>query len=224
MAQMKQLRSILMAGCLLGFSVLAIATSAQAVTLDSGAPDTAAFPFGNSDTQTYGQTFNAPISGILTSFELSLNGTVGGNLYGGIGVWDTLTHGVSSILYQSANIASASGTFTYSFTPNVAVSAGQIYVAFLSVFGTNATTTTTMPLSTAQLDPNLLAFVYHNTFIGPTPGPNASNWEGEFGGADASFKATISPSSVPLPAALPLLLTGFGGLVAMGRRRKSKAI
>lgn len=40
-------------------------------------------------------------------------------------------------------------------------------------------------------------------------------------GAGATYTVTLAPSAVPLPAALPLMLVGLGGLAAAGRRRKA---
>ncbi len=218
-------KAYLVLGLVVGSCLATITTSAHALTLDSGSSTTAASPFGNPDTQTYGQLFTTPTAGTLTNFELSLNGSVGGELFGGIGIWDSATHGVSSVVYQSGNLASAAGAFTYSFAPNLNLTVGTIYVAFLSVFGTDAISQTTMPLVGygGSGDPNLLSFVFHNANDGGVPGPNSGFWEGEFAAYDAQFKATIAPSAVPLPAALPLLVTGIGGLAAMSRRRKRKS-
>jgi hypothetical protein len=201
-------------------------TSAQAVTITtgSGSADSVG-DFGAGETLTYGQVFTAPVTGTLDSFTLYLNNTVGGNLFGALGAWNgtgafDLGLGVATLLYQSANVASTPGLSPYTFAPGASVTAGQQYVAFLSVFGTNATTSTTMPLADDDSQPDIEYFVWNNT---TDPNNAAWNYFANYGDArfDATFtNGTISP--VPVPAALPLLVTGLAGLGGLAARRKRK--
>jgi hypothetical protein len=208
------------------FVGISAATSALAATIDTGLGNATIGNFGFPDSQTYGEVFTAAISGNLSDFTLSLNGGVSGAIYGGVGVWNGTSAysgggGVSSVLFQSGNVPSNSGG-SFTFLPNISVTAGQLYVAYISVFGTGATGLTTMPrISGGAADPNANYFVWNNG----NGGPSSSSWNYFSNFGDAQFTANISPSTVPVPAALPLLATGIIGLGAAARRRnKRKAV
>jgi hypothetical protein len=175
--------------------------------------------FGTPNTTTYGEVFTAPISGELTSFTLYLNGRIG-NLIGGVGVWNGA--GVSSVLYTSA--PTASGT-SNTFAPNVAVVAGQEYVAFLSVDGVSgAAGLTTMPTGTVVS--GLDSFVYNNTTGGSTYASSAWNGVGPWGDprfVDAEFSATFA-SAVPEPSTWAMMILCFLGLGYMAHRRKNSTV
>jgi hypothetical protein len=207
-------------------SYLSMAAAASALTLSNGLATSGDIaPFGNPDTKTYGQVFTAPVTGILTDFTLYLNDSVGGDLFGALGSWNGTAaygfgFGVNSLLYTSANVTSTPGFSAYTFSPNISVTAGSLFVAYLSTFGTNATTSTTMPLA-SNLVTDIDYFVWNNT-----SNPNNGSWNYFFDTGSVLFTANFKPvSAVPVPAALPLLLTGLGGIVtaARSRRRKQKA-
>lgn len=121
--------------------------------------------FGAPDSMTYGQVFTAPITGTLDSFTLWLNGGVGA-LHGAVGTWNGtptfgLGFGEASNLYTSASVASI-GAGSYTFAPGVSVTAGNRYVAYLSVFGEpGAFTNTSMPLGVNS--PGIDYFVWNNS-------------------------------------------------------------
>lgn len=182
--------------------------------------------FGYPDSQTYGQVFTAPISGTLTSFTMSLNGGVG-SLYGGVGAWNGSSNfgfggGVSNTLYQSGAVAS-NGPSSYTFSPNVAVVAGQLYVAYLSVFGlpNQQPATTSMPMGVDA--PGINYFVWANSLS-----PTSSSWNYFNNFGDASFSATFSQGgAVPEPATWAMMLIGFmglGGALRANRRRMQAAL
>lgn len=203
---------------LLAAAMFAAVPAVAATSISNTANGNNIGSFGTPDTQTYGEVFTAPITGFLTSFTLSLNGGVG-QLFGGVGTWNgpaTFATGFGSPtnLYQSANVSS-SGAQSYTFTPNIAVTAGQRYVAYLSVFGVaGASGTTTMPAANPASSINY--FVFNNT---SDPRGNPSwNYFGGFG--DALFSATFDTqiAGVPEPASWALMILGFGLVGAASRR------
>lgn len=202
---------------------LAVATAtlfsaaANATTIANSPTGGSIGSFGSPDTLTYGQVFEAPVTGTLTSFTLYLNGGVG-ELQGAVGTWNgTASHGFGfgspNTLFTSGVINAVSGG-AYTFSTSVSVTAGNLYVAFLSAYGLSATGSTTMPLGDDL--PGASYFVWNNT---TSPYGNAS-WNYFFNAGDAQFSATFVPSApVPVPAALPLMLLALGGLGVAARRR-----
>lgn len=176
-------------------------------------------PFGVPDSQTYGQVFTAPITGTLTSFTLHLDGAVGA-LHGAVGRWNGSAafgfgFGESANLYTSGTVASTSAG-PYTFTPNIGVLAGQQYVAYLSVFGEPATSSTSMPLGSNT--PGVDYFVWNNS-SNPQNNPTW-NYFANFG--DALFSASITP--VPEPSSIVLLGLGAGIVGVAAVRRRARAI
>lgn len=210
-------------------AALAIAGAASAasasVTLSNSPAGGSISSFGYPDSQTYGQVFTAPITGKLTSFTLNLNGGVG-SLYGGVGSWNGTSNfsyggGVGSSLYQSGAVASNSAA-AYTFNTNISVVAGQLYVAYLSVFGlpTQGLSTTSMPKGTDVAGVNY--FVWANG-ISPTSG--SWNYFDNFG--DVQFSASFDKGgAVPEPATWAMMLIGFaslGSAIRYERRRRTQA-
>jgi hypothetical protein len=208
-------------------SVVAISSpaSAQAITNVPFGTDGNVGSVGRPDTQTYGQVFTAQSTGILTSFTLYLNGTIG-NLFGGVGTWNgTASFGTGfgspTNLFQSATQASVAGANT--FNPNIQVVAGQRYVAYLSVFGVpGAIGQTSMQLATNDNVAGIDYFVYQNS---ADPRGDATWNYNSLDRGDALFTAQITPGAigaVPEPATWAMMIGGFGiAGVALRRRRKA---
>jgi hypothetical protein len=145
---------------------LAFAVPASATTLSNGpgsSGNIASFGADGAST-TYGQVFTAPVTGTMTSFTMWLNGGVG-EISGSVGTWNgTSGHGFDfgspTNLFTSAATASGTGG-GFTFSPNVSVTAGSLYVAFLSVFGLNLFGSTSMPLSDTDT-PGINYFVWNN--------------------------------------------------------------
>lgn len=201
------------AGALL--ATAAVLPAAAVVTISNTATGVPVSPFGSPDTLTYGEVFTAPITGKLTSFTLSLNGGVGA-LDGGVGTWNgTSTPGLGfgspTNQYLSGDMVSLVAS-AYTFTPNIKVTAGQNYVAYLTVFGVaGANATTSMPLGNNASGVDY--FVFNN---GSSPFGNTS-WNYFFDNSNALFSATFA--AVPAPASLSLLGLGAVALTALRRKR-----
>ena len=202
---------------------MAAGANAASVIWDNSPASGAINPFGAGGTPTYGEVFTAPVSGTLTSFSLWLAAGVG-SVEGAVGTWNggsgfATGGGSPTTLYVSGPQAS-SGAQKFTFTPNLAVVAGQNYVAFLSTFGDAAADPTAgvdMPLSTNFIS-GVDYFVFNN---GGSPYGNAS-WDYFTGFGNVQFAATFVSSPAPEPAAWTLMLAGFGGLgvVLRGSRRR----
>jgi hypothetical protein len=212
----------LFAAATAALAILGAASAAEASVTLSNTPNGASIgSFGNPDSQTYGQVFTAPITGKLTSFTLNLNGGVG-SLYGGVGEWNggssyTTGAGVSNTLYQSAAVAS-NGASAYTFNTDISVVAGQLYVAYLSVFGlaNQPPLTAFMPLAHDTAGINY--FVWANSMS-----PTSSSWNYHFDGGDAQFTAIFAEAgAVPEPATWAMMLIGFLGLGSVLRHERSR--
>ncbi len=202
-----------------------LAGAADAQTVISNAPNGQTINFFGKPAaanQTFGQVFTAPITGTLTSFTLSLTGGVG-ELFGEVGTWNggpTFATGFWSPtnLYQSANIAST-GPQAFTFTPNVAVVAGQQYVAYLTTFGANlnANASTTMVGGDALPDSY---FVWKNAGD-PHDGTQWGYTNRSLTFGNALFSASFSGAgAVPEPTTWALMIIGFGAMSAALRRQR----
>lgn len=203
---------------------------AKPVEISSGTPDDVVGFFGYDDTQTYGQVFTAPTTGVLNSFTLYLSevfadGPLGGTLYGGVGKWNgtpdfTLGGGVETVLYTSDEVA-ANHIGAYTFSLNEEVVAGELYVAYLTVFGSNhaGQNSAMMPLVSAFGSPVGPLASDTNYFVYNSTGPTGPQWDYDTYYGSVQFEAIFN--SVPEPATWALMIGGFGLAGAALRRRRA---
>lgn len=186
---------------------------------------------GGPATPAFGQVFTAPVTGKLTSFQLSLDRGVG-SLSGGVGTWTGgptfgLGYGSPTNLYLSDPIASTAAA-AYNFVTNVDVIAGNQYIAYLDTYGnSNSNSSAAMVLGTNA--PYIDYFVYNDA--GSAVGK--AQWgyyntiadldrAGRFG--NALFSATFTDGAVGAPeidgGKLPLALMLLGLLFVITRRTR----
>jgi hypothetical protein len=179
-------------------------------------------PFGNPNTATYGQTFVLPTGdSVLNSWTFTLIDTTQPfPMEFGVAAWNNGASEMSgSPIFLSGPVNTTAGTANYTFTPDATLTAGQEYVAFLTVSNTPGTGAAVMPGNSTNpyADGN---FVFLNN------GYDSSQWTTEtwsnFDGIDAQFTADFAPSTVspvPEPGSLALFGTGAIGLLGVIRRR-----
>lgn len=193
-------------------AVFALASYSHAsIQVDNTGTDGGNFrPFGAPNSATYGQTFRAGADNILDSFSLFLRGRISGSgtldLRGYIGAWDG--DKISSILYTSATqTMNAAGTLQeFAFSPNLALTTGLDYVAFLSIseLPPQPESSFGMPRSVGNtITPGEFVFLNNGTdfsLLSQIPWNN-------FFVQDVWFKASFSSDSVvPEPSAIAIWL------------------
>ena len=224
------------------FSIAAAASVAGAQSINLPDNETPTFYFGKGGASaTYGQTFTAPTGGnFLQTFSFWL-----GDDPQGLGTtnapsllfqayvmqWDAANgHATGPVLYSSSVYGGPTSlSQRYDFaSPNVAVSAGTQYVAFLSAsnsFGNIVPTD-----ATALMETSLLGTYTGGAFVFTDNGSDFNSlstnpWDFTGFGPDyqAHFAADFSANAVsvvPEPSSLVLLVAGLSTLMVLAVRKK----
>lgn len=215
-------KSVLAAAALLG--TLAASNPASAGVVVANTPTNRTIgTFGRNASLTYGQVFRAPISGVLTNFSMWMTTNIVG-VKAGVGTWNDANlayntgQGSPSNLYLSPAF-NAHGQITA--TPGINVIAGQLYVAYVTVFGVSGSMNSTN-FELGSSNPDLGYFVWNNTTnaVG-----NASwNYFSDFGNARFSAQFDKPQAGVPEPASWMMMLFGFFAVGAAMRYRRKPTV
>jgi hypothetical protein len=186
---------------------------ASASTTITTPGDTEIHNFGWPNTATYGQIFTAPVTdNNLDSWTFNLRKDGGNNCNFQFFVmgWNGST-ATGSILYQSATAVVTSTSFqAFTFLPNLTLTPGGSYVAFINESGLNGTTASSIQMQGSSANSYAGGdFRYLNN--GDTFGQVSSSAWSTYSVPDMTFTAVFS--SVPEPTTFiagALLALPFG--------------
>lgn len=217
-------------------SVANAATMFDTITAWNGS--SAASPFGNPDTATYGQTFIAPVDTLMTDFTFMVNAQQGTNLQfrGEVFSWTGSLLGggggqaTGAALYTSAPMTlTGNGLFqSVTVNPNIVLTPGNQYVALLTVSdpidyaATTGTGTWGINLFSHAGNSGGGGFVFYNN-ANNHGALNSSVWDNFTDLGDSAWRAnfTGAGAAVPEPGSVALLVGGLisGGMVVRRRRK-----
>jgi hypothetical protein len=202
-----------------------LASPAMGKIMYSNTPDgQEVAPFGAPDATNYGETFSLSSAEILSDWSFFATSGNAGDEQLVVAAWNGAS-AVGPALYTSALNSYAGGAQTLAFTGiGTALSAGN-YVAFLTVAGV-PTPATYVNFATSNGNGGLGGqFVYANTDLA-NPLTSPATWYNLSqattpGVQQLQFSADFaSPSPIPIPASMWLLLSGLGGIGVSIRKQR----
>lgn len=208
---------------LLTSAILAVmATGASAGTVSTlGSEDSQIIYWGLPDTAAYGQTFTLGSAATVNDVTFRIDDFGASVSYVlNIFAWDGSKTSGSALWSAGGSTSGVAGMTTIlTSAGNTLLGAGQ-FVAFLQATSTGSTAWGSVAGSDAYAGG---AFVFQNNG-GDQSQWGTVNWSTDWQGPgyDLAFAINYDDvAAVPLPAGLPLLAAGIGGLFALRRRRRA---
>jgi hypothetical protein len=198
---------------------LATASVAHATTYGNANDDGDIIYFGYPDTTSYGEEFTAP-GGALQSWTFWTDGGSPGYLQLVLANWNG-SYGAGPALYTSApqyNTGAANQSYTFSGI-NKTLTAGQDYIAYLTIAGV-ASPTSYDPVEGSAENGGLGGAFYFLNSGGIDPLTLSAPWSSWFT-PYVHYSATFGPAAVPEPTTLALTGIGLIGLAAVRRRERA---
>jgi len=200
--------------------------TASAATVYSNTPNGVSWsPLGTPDTTSYGETFTLTQTETLNNLSFFASAGNAGNLELVVAAWNG-TRAVGPAIYTSAVTAYAGGARTIAFNNvNTALTAGT-YIAYMTIAGVSGAVSA-VNIESSNTNGGLGGqFAYLNS-NGVNPLTLTTAWvqAGASLYPDLAYVATFSTATpaVPVPGALPLLLSGLAALAAVSRTRSFRA-
>lgn len=149
----------------------------------------------------------------LGYFDLNNDGLAGPHT---VGIWDSL-----GTLLTSTTLAAGTGTLLDGFRYKTLSIALTLTAGTFRIGATNGSFGLDGGYAQSTSVTNNTSLVTHGTsYVTFGSGLNRPTTTFGDGGAYFGPNMIVAPAAVPVPAALPLLLAGLGGLAFMGRRKK----
>ena len=201
---MNNLKKLLVTGCTVTAFVAFSAAGAFALTIDTNPTWDGNTNFGWAGGS--GQSFTVdPIQTRLTDISFYFDADSAGKTFDFF-ISDALSGG-TTFLSTSFNVTAGINTFG----TNIIFAPGSLIYAFFDYHGFSGRTANFSSIDGYSGGQSFFQF--------NQGGP----WDTSYTSFDHRFIANFAaPSAIPVPAALPLLLTGLAGMGVLSRRRKSK--
>jgi hypothetical protein len=217
---------------LLLFVTLAACSAAHAETLTNVPAwngSSSVGTWGDIATPTYGETVTVPVDGNsqLHSFTFDIFG-------GGLSLsfrtivqnWSGTATTGSPLFNTAGAVIAAPGVAAYTFTPDLALTPGGVYILYFTVLGVTQAGHNSYPWGATNTDTYAGgSFVFSNadsssTSTGSVSDLNSAVWSTTGCCPDLAFAATfVAPTSTPEPGTIGFVLMGALGLARRLRRK-----